>query len=106
MEGILLHVLYRGEKANDFASEMERSGLRAAVLAEEGCMQYDYYRPLAEENCVLLVEHWRDRAALDKHSAGSRWQSSRRSRQATTSQRPLSALNEEKRIRGKKLGIC
>ena len=27
-------------------------------------------RPLAEENCVLLVEHWRDRAALDKHSAG------------------------------------
>lgn len=26
--------------------------------------------PLAEENCVLLVEHWRDRAALDKHSAG------------------------------------
>ena len=104
MEGILLHVLYRGEKANDFASEMERSGLRAAVLAEEGCMQYDYYRPLAEENCVLLVEHWRDRAALDKHSAG-RWQSSRRSRQATTSQRPLSALNEEKRIRGKKSGI-
>ena len=57
MEGILLHVLYRGEKANDFASEMERSGLRAAVLAEEGCMQYDYYRPLAEENCVLIVEH-------------------------------------------------
>ena len=102
MEGILLHVLYRGEKANDFASEMERSGLRAAVLAEEGCMQYDYYRPLAEENCVLLVEHWRDRAALDK----SRWQSSRRSRQATTSQRPLSALNEEGRIRGKKSGIC
>ena len=70
MEGILLHVLYRGEKANDFASEMERSGLRAAVLAEEGCMQYDYSRPLAEENCVLLVEHWRDRAALDKHSVG------------------------------------
>lgn len=70
MESILLHVLYRGEKANDFASEMERNGLRAAVLAEEGCMQYDYYRPLAEENCVLLVEHWRDRAALDKHSAG------------------------------------
>ena len=57
MEGILLHVLYRGEKAADFAAEMERSGLRAAVLAEEGCMQYDYYRPLAEENCVLLVEH-------------------------------------------------
>ena len=70
MEGILLHVLYRGEKAADFAVEMERSGLRAAVLAEEGCMQYDYYLSLAEENCVLLVEHWHDQAALDKHAAG------------------------------------
>ena len=71
MKGILLHVLYRGEKAADFAAEMQQSGLRAAVLAEEGCMQYDYYQPLAEENCVLLVEHWRDRAALDKHAAGA-----------------------------------
>ena len=105
MEGILLHVLYRGEKANDFASEMERSGLRAAVLAEEGCMQYDYYRPLAEENCVLLVEHWRTAPRSTSTPRVSRWQSSRRSRQATTSQRPLSALNEEERIRGKKSGI-
>ena len=70
MESILLHVLYRGEKARDFAEEMEQSGLRAAVLAEEGCMQYDYYLPLAEENCVLLIEHWHDQAALDKHAAG------------------------------------
>ena len=106
MEGILLHVLYRGEKANDFASEMERSGLRAAVLAEEGCMQYDYYRPLAEENCVLLVSSGATVPRSTSTPRASRWQSSRRSRQATTSQRPLSALNEEERIRGKKLGIC
>lgn len=70
MEGILLHVSYHGEKAKAFAAEMQQSGLRAAVLAEEGCMQYDYYQPLAEENCVLLIEHWHDQAALDKHAAG------------------------------------
>lgn len=70
MEDILLHVLYRGEKAADFAAEMERSGLRAAVLAEEGCMQYDYYLPLTEKDCVLLIEHWHDQAALDKHTTG------------------------------------
>ena len=70
MEGNLLHVSYHGEKAKAFAAEMQQSGLRAAVLAEEGCIQYDYYLSLAEENCVLLVEHWRDRAALDKHAAG------------------------------------
>lgn len=98
MEGILLHVLYRGEKANDFASEMERSGLRAAVLAEEGCMQYDYYRPLAEETAYCS---WSTGATAPRSTStprASRWQSSRRSRQATTSQRPLSALNEEERI--------
>ena len=70
MKGILLHVSYRGEQARAFADEMQQSGLRAAVLAEAGCMQYDYYRPLAETNCVLLIEHWRDQAALDAHSAG------------------------------------
>ena len=70
MEGILLHVSYRGEKARAFADEMQQSGLRAAVLAEDGCLQYDYYLPLDEENCVLLIEHWRDQAALDRHSAG------------------------------------
>ena len=104
MEGILLHVLYRGEKANDFASEMERSGLRAAVLAEEGCMQYDYYRPLAEENCVLLVEHWRDRAALDKHSAGEPMAKLKALKASYDLATTVSALNEEGRIRGKKIG--
>ena len=33
-------------------------------------MQYDYYLPLAEKDCVLLIEHWHDQAALDKHAAG------------------------------------
>ncbi len=70
MEGILLHVLYRGEKASAFAEEMQTGGLRAAVLAEDGCLQYDYFLPLGEENAVLLIEHWRDRATLDQHSTG------------------------------------
>ena len=79
MKGILLHVSYRGEQARAFADEMQQSGLRAAVLAEAGGMQYDHYvppaathcvLPLAETNCVLLIEHWRDQAALDAHSAG------------------------------------
>lgn len=70
MKGILLHVSYRGEQARAFADEMQQSGLRAAVRAEAGCMQYDYYLPLAEKDCVLLIEHWCDQATLDAHSAG------------------------------------
>ena len=48
MNGIILHVTYRGGQAKAFADEMLSSGLRAAVLAEDGCMQYDYYLALGE----------------------------------------------------------
>ena len=69
MEGILLHVLYRGERLMTLhrrwseaacAPRPRGRGLHAVRLLPASC----------EENCVLLVEHWRDRAALDKHSAG------------------------------------
>ena len=69
MDGILLHVLYHGAEARAFADEMQ-SGLRNDVLAEDGCLQYDYFLPVGKEDCVLLIEHWRDQSALDKHSAG------------------------------------
>ena len=69
MDGILLHVLYQGAEAMAFAKEMQQ-GLRSDVLAEDGCLQYDYFLPIGKENCVLLIEHWRDQAALDRHSAG------------------------------------
>lgn len=70
MEGIVLHVTYSGAQAEDFAREM-CAGLRDEVLAEDGCLQYDYFLPFAQENAVLLIEHWRDRSALDKHFAGA-----------------------------------
>ena len=69
MDGIFLHVLYHGAEAKAFAEEMQ-GGLRSDVLAEDGCLQYDYFLPVGKEDCVLLIEHWRDQAALDKHSAG------------------------------------
>ena len=70
MDGILLHVRYRGENAKSFAGEMQK-GLRSSVLAEDGCLQYDYFLPIGEKDCVLLIEHWRDQAALDAHAAGA-----------------------------------
>ena len=65
MEGILLHVLYRGEKANDFASEMERSGLRAAVLAEEG-----YPLRPAGDLALLYNAHQRPVTGIDNCAQG------------------------------------
>src|SRR6478609_1092152 len=36
--------------------------------AEEGCQQFDVLLPQEDPNRVLLVEAWRDQAALDVHS--------------------------------------
>jgi len=71
MDRIVLHVYYKGEagKAKAFAEEMQH-GLRAEVLAEDGCLQYDYFLPIGDEKGALLLEGWRDQAALSKHANG------------------------------------
>ena len=38
--------------------------------AEDGCQQFDVLIPQDDRNRVLLVEAWRDQAALDAHSSG------------------------------------
>ena len=35
--------------------------------AEDGCQQFDVLLPQEDHNRVLLVEAWRDQAALDVH---------------------------------------
>ena len=38
--------------------------------AEDGCQQFDVLLPQEDQSRVLLVEAWRDQAALDAHSKG------------------------------------
>ena len=38
--------------------------------AEDGCQQFDVLLPQEDQSRVLLVEAWRDQAALDVHSKG------------------------------------
>ena len=68
---ILLHVYYRGtpESVRAFVEDIRREGLQETVRAEDGCLQYDYFLSCQEKGALLLVEHWRDAAALEKHSA-------------------------------------
>lgn len=68
---IAVHLYYRGENgsARRFAGEMERSGLADAIRAEEGNLQYRYFLPLDDEETVLLIDVWRDQAAIDAHHA-------------------------------------
>ena len=71
MEHVILHVYYscKPGMAKTFVSALQEQGLQAKVQAEDGCMQYDYFFSAQEENTVVLLEKWRDAAALETHLA-------------------------------------
>ena len=68
---VTVHLYYRGKggSALRFAEEMEGSGLADAIRAEDGNLQYRYFQPLDDPETILLIDSWRDQAALDAHHA-------------------------------------
>ena len=68
---ITVNLYYTGKdgSARKFAEEMEASGTAAAIRAEEGNLRYDYFTPLADPETILLIDSWRDQAAIDAHHA-------------------------------------
>lgn len=56
-----------GGNARKFAEEMESSGIADDVRAEEGNEKYEYFFPLGDPETVLLIDRWRDQAAIDVH---------------------------------------
>ena len=68
---LIIHLYYtgRGGSAQAFAREMMDSGVVAAIRAEEGNERYQYFTSLDDPETVLLIDAWRDQAALDAHHA-------------------------------------
>ena len=68
---ITVNIYYRGEKgsARAFAEEMTRTGVVDAIRAEEGNLRYAYFFPMEDAETVLLIDQWRDQAAIDAHHA-------------------------------------
>ncbi len=68
---ITVNLYYRGKAgaAKAFAEEMEASGIADAIRAEEGNLRYQYFIPLNDSKTVLLIDSWRDQAAIDAHHA-------------------------------------
>ena len=66
---ITVNIYYTGkdDNAKKFAEEMVSSGLVDAVRAEEGNERYAYFFPMDDPQTVLLIDCWRDQAALDIH---------------------------------------
>ena len=68
---ITVNLYYTGTNgsARRFAEEMESSGTAAQIRAEEGNLRYEYFFPMNDSETVLLIDQWRDQAAIDAHHA-------------------------------------
>lgn len=66
---IIVNLYYTGKNgsARRFAEEMLSSGLVDRIRAEEGNQRYEYFYPVEDPETVLLIDCWRDQAALDFH---------------------------------------
>ena len=73
---IVVHLFYTGADgaASRFAEEMESSGIAQRIRSEEGNLRYDYFRPLSDPETILLIDEWKDQAALDQHHASEMMQ--------------------------------
>ena len=68
---ITVNLYYTGTNgsAKAFAEEMVQSGTVAAIRAEDGNVRYEYFFPMEDPETVLLIDQWRDQAAIDVHHA-------------------------------------
>lgn len=60
-----------GGNARAFAEEMMSSGTVDKIRAEDGNLRYEYYDSMEDPETVLLIDSWRDQAAIDAHHASS-----------------------------------
>lgn len=67
---IVLNVTYKckPDLRGEFLEAIMTEGIDAASRAEAGNFKYDYYIPVGGGDELLLVEKWRDEAALKEHS--------------------------------------
>ena len=61
MEELILTVKYNCKPGmrEVFLRTLVERGIVTAIRSEEGCLCYDYYLSVQDENVILLVERWR-----------------------------------------------
>lgn len=66
---LVVNIYYTGKNgsARQFAEEMVKSGIIDRVRAEDGNERYEYFFPMDDTETVMLIDMWRDQAALDAH---------------------------------------
>ena len=66
---LLIHVTYQAKpgRGREFVRQIVSQGLRGKILAEDGCLQYDYFFSSESDDTVLLVELWETAAHQAVH---------------------------------------
>lgn len=66
---IVMNLYYTGTNgsARRFAEEMERGGTANLIRGKAGNLRYEYFIPLKDSETVLLIDIWRDQAAINLH---------------------------------------
>ena len=65
-----LFVVYTAEKAGNretFVQEVKQAGYDTMIRAEDGCISYDYYASMEDENKLLLIERWESEEKQQVH---------------------------------------
>ena len=68
---VVINVHYRGSggSARRFVEDMVSEGGLEAVRADGGCIGYEYFVSSEDPDSIVLIEHWRDEAALEAHAS-------------------------------------
>ena len=66
---ITVNIYYTGKdgSARAFAEEMVHTGIVSEVRAEADNLKYEYFFPMDDPETVLLIDRWREQAAIDAH---------------------------------------
>lgn len=64
-----INIYYKGKNgsAKKFAKEMILSGLVDEIRKKEGNLRYEYFKPIDDEETILLIDSWENEEALEKH---------------------------------------
>ncbi len=57
-EILVIYKAKEGVCSADFINELTQKGVISSILAENGCIKYEYYLPFASDNTILLHEIW------------------------------------------------
>ena len=55
------------EKRAAFVEAVKKEGILASILAEDGCIRYEYYYSASDENELLLIEAWESKHHQQVH---------------------------------------